>query len=287
MQPRWQRWKYKHGKVVLKDGKGLVGDFCCKLQSNAIRMVQGILLIFNVIPENANSDGPASCTLISNHFALQMLGMENPQRAVRECMGWFLTSNMFTWYLHTTLQVCNFIHSNKIFRVTSARPGRFETCRGALYLISCQVFHLFSRIDELYLSMLLWHFLRPISCALHPSSIYTWHTSSLTLPKWHGQSLSQQGTHIRLIDVMESTFDVRSFKLPGEYQYRGILYTGLHTPKVHIDMLKSWQVDPTDVVIATYPKSGKPMFGPSAHWSFYLWTSVVFTNVLMLSEVFM
>ena len=46
------------------------------------------------------------------------------------------------------------------------------------------------------------------------------------------------------------------FKTPGEFYYRGVLYP----PPMHgvdIDMMSPWQVRPSDLLVATYAKSGE------------------------------
>lgn len=75
--------------------------------------------------------------------------------------------------------------------------------------------------------------------------------------KLHTLSVTRYRKQLSHLRMTEPAFDVSSFELPGQYEYRGILYGTYHTPKVDIDMMKPWQVDPTDVMIATYPKSGK------------------------------
>ncbi|ELU03685.1 hypothetical protein CAPTEDRAFT_225486 [Capitella teleta] len=49
------------------------------------------------------------------------------------------------------------------------------------------------------------------------------------------------------------------FCLPGEYVYRGITYCFAN--KVDIDMMKDWHTRPSDVLIATPPKSGTHWMG--------------------------
>ena len=48
------------------------------------------------------------------------------------------------------------------------------------------------------------------------------------------------------------------FKLKGEYQYRGVTYFDVNKAYkgVDIDMMKEWEVRPSDLLIATPPKSG-------------------------------
>ena len=45
--------------------------------------------------------------------------------------------------------------------------------------------------------------------------------------------------------------------VPDEFEYRGILYGIQHKGVVDIDMNEHWKPDPSDVLIATYPRTGK------------------------------
>ena len=51
------------------------------------------------------------------------------------------------------------------------------------------------------------------------------------------------------------SLNAHDFKLPGEFEYRGVLYCGLNE-KVDVDMMKAWTTDPSDALIAAYPKTG-------------------------------
>lgn len=46
------------------------------------------------------------------------------------------------------------------------------------------------------------------------------------------------------------------FTIPGQFEYRGVIYHSLIHEYININMLDKWKVAPTDVVVATYPKSG-------------------------------
>ena len=45
--------------------------------------------------------------------------------------------------------------------------------------------------------------------------------------------------------------------VPEEFEYRGILYGIPHKGVVDINMNEHWTPDPSDVLIATYPRTGK------------------------------
>jgi hypothetical protein len=47
------------------------------------------------------------------------------------------------------------------------------------------------------------------------------------------------------------------FVLPGEYVYRGMTCCFVNAKNMSIDMMKEWKVKPSDVMIATPPKSGQ------------------------------
>ena len=53
-----------------------------------------------------------------------------------------------------------------------------------------------------------------------------------------------------------TAYDPFSFKLPGQYEYDGIVFSVVY-PDINYAMLDTWKVKPTDVVIATHPKAGK------------------------------
>ena len=51
-------------------------------------------------------------------------------------------------------------------------------------------------------------------------------------------------------------FKPLEFKIPGEYEYQGVLYTEPEI-NVDIDMNNNWRADTSDVLIASYPRTGK------------------------------
>lgn len=55
------------------------------------------------------------------------------------------------------------------------------------------------------------------------------------------------------MDNQTSTLD---FKVPGQFQYRGITYGRLQNG-LNINLTDKWKVDPRDVLIAAYPKTGE------------------------------
>lgn len=59
-----------------------------------------------------------------------------------------------------------------------------------------------------------------------------------------------------LLAVSLRKMSALDYRLPGQFEYRGILYSGGYKG-IDINMLDKWKVQPSDVVIATYPKAGK------------------------------
>ena len=55
----------------------------------------------------------------------------------------------------------------------------------------------------------------------------------------------------------EMAFDPYKYEMPGESLYEGILYPTTHfEPEVRAKVL-DWQGHPKDIVVASYPKTGK------------------------------
>ena len=54
-------------------------------------------------------------------------------------------------------------------------------------------------------------------------------------------------------------FDPYSHKIAGQFEYRGILYYSANA-NVDINMMDDYRPDPTDVLIASYPKTGASQY---------------------------
>jgi hypothetical protein len=57
--------------------------------------------------------------------------------------------------------------------------------------------------------------------------------------------------------VMMATPTYDKYKMEGEFVSDGVLYFAPMVTQEYLDDLKTWKADPSDVILAAYPKTGK------------------------------
>ena len=53
------------------------------------------------------------------------------------------------------------------------------------------------------------------------------------------------------------TFDPLSYKVPGEFVYKGVIYGEPYMTPANLSKVEDWDPHPTDIIIASYPKTGE------------------------------
>ena len=89
------------------------------------------------------------------------------------------------------------------------------------------------------------------------------HNSQSWLPDRISEFVSRQNLWVLWLCVclQKMAFDPLAYRTPGQFEYRGVTYCGVNEG-LDIHVADNWTASPNDVMISTFPKSGKHTLQP-------------------------